>query len=111
MCLWEISAAPFFFYKNTVDKSNPWIGFKLAATKSNRSAIGAQVRLFFDKGEQVQEIHGGSGFCAQNQRPLHFGLGKGAKIEKVLIRWPSGVKQTLTAAMLKLDQYNTVTEP
>ena len=35
-------------------------------------------------------MSGGSGFCAQNQRRLHFGLGAGAAVEKVIIRWPSG---------------------
>ena len=24
----------------------------------------------------MQEIHGGIGFCSQNQRRVHFGLGK-----------------------------------
>ena len=44
---------------------------------------------------QVQEVSGGSGFCAQNQRRLHFGLGKSPKLEKAVIRWPSGKTQTL----------------
>ena len=42
---------------------------------SNRSAIGAQVEVFWSGRQQVQEVSGGSGFCAQNQRRLHFGLG------------------------------------
>ncbi len=47
--------------------------------------------------EQVQEVSGGSGFCAQNQRRLHFGLGRGARVERVEIRWPSGKVQTIEA--------------
>jgi len=47
----------------------------------------------------VQEVSGGSGFCAQNQRRLHFGLGLGAAlgkgVEKVVVRWPSGKTQEL----------------
>ena len=34
--------------------------------------------------QQVQEVSGGSGFCAQNQRRLHFGLGKTPKVEKAV---------------------------
>ena len=48
------------------------------------------MRVFWNGQEQVQEVSGGSGFCAQNQRRLHFGLGKDPRVEKVVIRWPSG---------------------
>ena len=43
---------------------------------TNRSAIGATVTVFWNGQQQVQEVSGGSGFCAQNQRRLHFGLGR-----------------------------------
>jgi enediyne biosynthesis protein E4 len=46
----------------------------------------------------VQEVSGGSGFCAQNQRRLHFGLGSGPMRDlRVVVRWPSGKSQELTA--------------
>ncbi|MBA3240407.1 MAG: ASPIC/UnbV domain-containing protein, partial [Acidobacteria bacterium] len=32
-----------------------------------------------------------------NQRPLHFGLGKDARVERAVIRWPSGKIQTVEA--------------
>jgi enediyne biosynthesis protein E4 len=88
---------PLLLYRNSVVPDNKWIAFELEGTKSNRSAIGAQVRLFWGGQQQVQEVSGGSGFCAQNQRRLHFGLGKATSIEKVVIRWPSGKTQTLPA--------------
>jgi hypothetical protein len=86
---------PLLVYKNTVAPENAWVGFELEGTQSNRSALGAQVRVYWAGQEQVQEVAGGSGFCAQNQRPLHFGLGKGARVERVEIRWPSGKTQTI----------------
>jgi hypothetical protein len=86
---------PLLVYKNTVAPDRGWIGFDLRGKKSNRSAIGAQVRVFWNGQEQLQEVSGGSGYSAQNQRPLHFGLGKDPKIEKVVIRWPSGREQTI----------------
>ncbi|MGI8566129.1 MAG: CRTAC1 family protein [Pyrinomonadaceae bacterium] len=89
---------PLLVYKNTVAPENKWVAFELEGSDgSNRSAIGAQVRVFWNGQEQVQEVSGGSGFCAQNQRRLHFGLGKDAQVEKVMIRWPSGKTQTIEA--------------
>ena len=86
---------PLLVYKNTVAPQNKWIDFELEGSASNRSAIGAEVRLFWDGREQVQEVTGGDGFCSQNQRRLHFGLGKDPVVEKAEIRWPSGKTQVL----------------
>lgn len=86
---------PLLFYKNTVAPENRWIAFDLEGSMSNRSAIGAQVRVFWNGQQQVQEVSGGSGFCAQNQRRIHFGLGKAKAIDRVEIRWPSGKIQTV----------------
>src|SRR5277367_6170062 len=86
---------PLLIYKNTVTPENQWIEFELDGTSSDRSAIGAQVTLFWNGQHQVQEVSGGSGFAAQNQRRLHFGLGKFPQIEKAIIHWPSGKVQTI----------------
>jgi hypothetical protein len=86
---------PLLIYKNTVSPDNQWIDIELEGAASNRSAIGAQVRLFWNGQQQVQEVYGGSGFCAQNQRRLHFGLGRAPHVEKAVIRWPSGKTQTI----------------
>jgi len=86
---------PLLVYKSTVNPENKWIDFELEGNASNRSAIGAQVKMFWNGKQQIQTVMGGSGFCAQNDRRLHFGLGKNPKIEKVEIRWPSGRTQTV----------------
>src|ERR1700674_4006131 len=100
---------PLLIYKNTVTPDNKWIEFELEGTKSNRSAIGAQVTVYWNGQRQVQEVSGGSGFCAQNQRALHFGLGKTPQVEKAVIRWPSGRVQTLEKP--SADEIHKVKEP
>jgi hypothetical protein len=91
---------PIMFYRNTAAPANRWIGFDLEGQTSNRSAIGAQVQVFWNGQQQVQEVAGGSGFCAENDRRLHFGLGKADAVDRVEIRWPSGKTQTITAPQL-----------
>jgi hypothetical protein len=100
---------PLLLYKNTVTPENEWIEFDLEGTASNRSAIGAQVTLFWDGQKQVQNVSGGSGFAAQNDRRLHFGLGKFARIEKAVIRWPSGKVQTIESPAA--GQLHKIKEP
>lgn len=100
---------PLLLYKNTVDPDNKWIEFALQGTKSNRSAIGAEVTLSWDGQRQIQEVSGGSGFAAQNDRRLHFGLGKSPRIERAVIRWPSGTVQTINS--LVPDKLYSIKEP
>jgi enediyne biosynthesis protein E4 len=86
---------PLLIYKNTVTPENQWIEFELEGTASNRSAIGAELTLYWNGQHQVQEVSGGTGFASQNMRRLHFGLGKFPQMEKAVIRWPSGQTQTV----------------
>lgn len=100
---------PLLIYKNMVAPENNWIDFELEGTASNRSALGAEVKLLWNGQQQVQTVSGGSGFCAENQRRLHFGLGKNARVEKAVIRWPSGKVQTIDNPAV--GQVNKIKEP
>jgi hypothetical protein len=100
---------PVLLYRNTVAPGNHWIEFELEGQGSNRSAIGAAVRVFWNGQQQLQEVSGGSGFCAQNDRRLHFGLGKSAAADRVEIHWPSGKTQTIAAP--ELNKLHTIKEP
>jgi hypothetical protein len=100
---------PLLIYKNTVAPENKWIDFELEGTASNRSALGAEVKIFWNGRQQVQTVSGGSGFCAENQRRLHFGLGKNPQVEKVVVRWPSGKTQTIENPLM--TQINKIKEP
>src|SRR5207302_1227663 len=58
---------------------------------------------------QLQIVHGGVGFASQNDRRLHFGLGRTGRADRVMIRWPSGTRQTIEHPAV--DQLHIVTEP
>jgi hypothetical protein len=108
---------PLLYYRNEVAPDRGWIAFELeggcegdAKTGcSNRSAIGAQAVVHWKGQKQLQEVSGGSGFCAQNQRRLHFGLGPNASVEKVELRWPSGKTQSIERPAV--NQVHVVKEP
>ncbi len=86
---------PLLIYKNVSSAGNNWITLELEGSASNRSAIGTQVTAFWNGQQQLKEVHGGIGFCAQNDRRVHFGFGKAGKVDKIVIRWASGKLQTM----------------
>ena len=93
--------APFLLYANRGADKRAWVAFALRGTRSNRSAIGARVTLYWTDPregrsyQQVQEVDGGSGFAGQSAKRLHFGLGLDPRDVRAEIRWPSGIVQDL----------------
>ncbi|MGH9163790.1 MAG: CRTAC1 family protein, partial [Vicinamibacteraceae bacterium] len=100
---------PLLVYRNMVQPGRHWVAFELEGRASNRSAIGARVEVQWAGGRQVQEVSGGTGFSAQNQRRLHYGLGTHAHVDRVVIRWPSGRRQTIENP--QVDRLHEIVEP
>jgi hypothetical protein len=93
-----------------LDRSGPvhWLSLELVGTRSNRSAIGALVRVTTADGEQRQEVRGGGSYFSQNDLRLHFGLGDAATVQRVVVRWPNGDEETWTG--LARDRLHTLRE-
>ena len=100
-----------FLYRND-GGTNKWLLLKFVGTTSNRSAIGAKVRVLASIGGesfwQMREISGGSGWCSQNDLRVHFGLGDATNVTTLRIEWPSGIVQEI--ADVPGRQVLTVTE-
>lgn len=80
---------------NRNEDGNHRVLLKLVGTKSNRAAVGARVTIHAGGVRQIGEVRAGGSYLSQNDLRLHFGLGKSAKIDKVVIRWPSGKIEVL----------------
>jgi hypothetical protein len=76
--------------------SGTWFHVMLRGTDSNRSGIGAQVRVVAGGLAQIREVEGGGGYRSQNSLPVEFGLGSAGSVDTLRIRWPSGTVQVLT---------------
>ena len=96
-------------YRDYPDSANHWVAFHLVGTRSNRSAIGAEVVVEAGDIRQRRVIDGGMGFASQNDRRLHFGLGSHEWVDRAVIHWPSGTQQVLRH--LAVDRFHTITEP
>ncbi len=95
-----------------IGNSNGWLTVKCVGTASNRSAIGAKIRVKATIGNktfwQLREISNGDG-VGNGTLTAHFGLGNATTIDTLRIEWPSGIIQELQNVAVK--QMLTVTEP
>jgi enediyne biosynthesis protein E4 len=100
---------PALVYRNRLAAPQHWITLKLVGTRSNRSAIGAEVVMESAGSQQRRVVDGGMGFASQNDRRVHFGLGQNEWVDRIVIQWPSGRRQVLSNP--PVDQIHIVTEP
>ena len=93
---------------NQAASANHWVGLHLVGTRSNRSAIGAQVTLRGQKRSWVDEVRSGSSYNSSSDLRLHFGLGSETKLTGLEIRWPNGETETFLPP--SIDQVQDVVE-
>ena len=76
-------------WRNDSQNANASVLVKLIGTRSNRSAIGARVRLVIGDHTQIDEVHSGDSVMSMSDLRLHFGVGSAAKIDRLEVRWPA----------------------
>ncbi len=97
-----------FLYRNVMPAGPHWVQFALEGTKSNKAAVGAQVRLTAGGSTRLAFINGGNSFAGQSTNRVHFGLGNVAKIDKIDVRWPTGVHEEFDN--ITADKLNRIVE-
>jgi hypothetical protein len=86
-----------------------YLKVELAGTRSNRSALGAVVRVEAGGLKLMKVKDGHSGYLSHSDMPLYFGLGAAAQVDRLEVTWPSGVRQ-LIEGPIQRNQQLTVTE-
>jgi hypothetical protein len=85
---------------STLNRS--WIKIRVVGTKSNRTGIGARLKVVAHTGTplltakpdaplaQIDEVRSCNGYYSASDLRLHFGLGEAKKVDLVEVHWPSG---------------------
>ena len=68
---------------------------RLIGTKSNRDAIGAEVKIVTKQGMQMATVSPAGSYLSSSDKRVHFGLGGEKTVLSIEIRWPSGIVQTI----------------
>ena len=100
---------PAWVLLNETQTANHWITLNLVGVKSNRDAIGAEVKVSTAAGAQFATVTTSSSYQSSSDKRLHFGLATAEVIREIDIRWPSGIRQAVHDQ--RSDQIVTITEP
>ncbi|MCY3740537.1 MAG: CRTAC1 family protein [Candidatus Poribacteria bacterium] len=76
--------------QNVVGNQNNWIQVRVVGQKSNRSGIGARIKVVTGTHIQYREVQSGGSYLSFHDLRVHFGVGKAEQIERLEIRWTSG---------------------
>jgi hypothetical protein len=102
-----VGEAPVLF-RNDGGNGNAWLGIRLEGTRSNRDGIGAAVSVEANGRKRSKTLLGGSSYASSSDLRLLFGLGDAKRVDRVVVRWPSGTVQSLVD--LAPNRYVTVKE-
>jgi hypothetical protein len=94
--------------RNESGHDNNSLLVRLQGSRSNRSAIGARIRLTAGGTTQVREVKAGSSYLGQSDLRVHFGLGRANRIDRLEIRWPGGATEAVQN--VPINQMVTVVE-
>lgn len=86
--------APVQVFHNESPNANSLM-VSLEGSDSNRDGVGAHVSITMGQTVLTQQLIANNG-TAQSEKVLHFGLADHAKVDRVVVRWPSGRTQELT---------------
>jgi hypothetical protein len=100
---------PAHILHNETQSENHWLTLKLVGHKSNRDAIGAEVKVKTSASLQMVTVTTAGSYLSSSDKRVHFGLGKENRAANIEIRWPSGIVQILKE--VRADQILLVDEP
>ena len=79
--------------RNETKAQHNWIRIKTVGVISNRGGIGTRVMLTAGAHTQSREINPGASYLSSHDARLQFGLGTSTKVDRLEVRWQSGVVQ------------------
>jgi hypothetical protein len=94
---------------NETPTHNHWLTLTLVGHKSNRDAIGAELKLTTAHGSQFATVSTAGSYLSSSDKRVHFGLGPVAAAQSIEIHWPSGAQQKLSN--VSADQILQIDEP
>jgi hypothetical protein len=89
------NGGPAYVLHNETATTHHWLILRLVGHRSNRDAIGAEVKILTKQGMQMATVSTAGSYLSSSDKRVHFGLGGEKTVQSIEIRWPSGIVQTI----------------
>jgi hypothetical protein len=80
--------------RNDTQQQGNWLRVRLEGERSNRSGIGARIRVTTNGRTRIEEVRSASSYYSSNGLWAHFGVGSASELDRLEVIWPSGRRQT-----------------
>ena len=87
------NGGPARLFRNLQPSRHAWLRVDLVGTRCQRDAGGARVEVHTPRGILVQTMEPATGYMAQSEKTLTFGLGDDDRVRRVVVLWPDGTRQ------------------
>ena len=103
----QVGGGPVLLYENRFPKAH-YLTVSLRGRASNRLGVGVRLVATASGRELTRELYPLNSFYSQAPSRVHFGLGDATRIDRLTVRWPSGIVQTIDD--LAADRHVVITE-
>jgi hypothetical protein len=107
--VWPETKQTLRVYRNALNDTGNWIGFRFREEGPGKSPVGARVTLHFGEHSAIRQIVTGDSYRSQSANTVHFGLGTVTHVDQAEVVWTSGTKIVLKEP--QVNQYHFVSSP
>jgi enediyne biosynthesis protein E4 len=107
--VWPETRQTLQVFRNTLETSGNWIGFRLREHANHPSPVGARITLHHSTGLTSRQLVTGDSHRTQHAPSVLFGLGAIHKLDRVEIRWIDGRSHTVSQP--EINRYHTILLP
>jgi hypothetical protein len=84
------NGGPAALFENRAPRRGHWLRVGLEGEGGNRAGVGARVEVTAGGATQSLLVKTGGSYLSQSQVEPTFGLGDAQRVERLVVRWPSG---------------------
>lgn len=105
----SVGGGPLRLFLNRMPQGNR-LHIQLQGRQSNRAGIGSRLVAHCGSRQIVRDVFPANGFMGTGPVWISMGVGDATAIDRLVVRWPSGIEQELTDVPVHQDTL-VITEP